>query len=91
MGKKKTAKKAPTKECPKCGAKVHTRKAVCDCGHKFAAKAKPKAAPKKKAAKKAAAPKKTPQPTLVDALKAERKNLERRISKVDDLLQTYGE
>jgi len=86
MGKKKAARTAPTKDCPKCGAKVHTRKAVCDkCGHKFAAK--PKAAPKKKT--KAAAPKKTAQPTLLDALKAERSNLEQRISKIDDLLDTY--
>jgi len=49
-------KKPPTKKCPKCGAEVHARKAVCDCGHKFrkkrVKKAAPKAAPMTKAAPK---------------------------------------
>jgi hypothetical protein len=84
MAKTKVSKKAPMKECPKCKAKVHTRKATCDCGYKFRAKAKPKTAPKTKAAKPA--PK---APSLTSALKAERATLQKRIAKIDDLLDTY--
>ena len=85
MAKKKLNKKAPRKQCPKCKTKVHARKATCDCGYKFAsAKAKPKAAAKKKAAKPA--PKAT---SLANALKAERAMLQKRIAKIDDLLDTY--
>ncbi len=28
------------KTCPKCGAVVHAKRAVCDCGHAFACKRK---------------------------------------------------
>jgi len=88
MGKKKAARKAPTKDCPQCKAVMHVRKAVCDkCGHKFAAKAKPKAAPKPKAAK--ATPTAAKPPSLTAALKAERKTLQQRLAKIDDLLDTY--
>jgi len=88
MGKKKVAKKAPQKKCPKCGAMMHVRKAACDCGHKFKAAAKKTAAPKKTKAAKATptAPK---APSLEAALKAERKNLQQRLAKIDDLLDTY--
>jgi len=35
-GKKKKAKrKAPTKTCPDCSAKLHPRKKECPCGHKW--------------------------------------------------------
>jgi len=82
MVKKKVARKAPQKQCPKCGKKVHARKSVCDCGHQFTTTPKKKAAPAKK---KAAQPS-----TLVDALKSERSNLQQRITKIDDLLDTYS-
>jgi hypothetical protein len=87
MGKKKVANKGPQKKCPKCGAMVHVRKAACDCGHEFKAASKKKAAPKKKATKATpAAPKAT---SLTAALKAERKTLQQRLAKLDDLLDTY--
>ena len=76
MAKKKAAKKSPQKTCPKCGASVHVRKAVCDCGHKFGATtaSKKKAAPKKKTDK------------FSEALKAEREVLQRKIDAIDELL-----
>ena len=88
MGKKKVAKKAPQKECPKCGAMVHVRKTACDCGHKFRAAAKSTAAPKKTKAGKAT-PTVPKAPSLEAALKSERKNLQQRLAKIDDLLDTY--
>ena len=37
--KSQARKRRPTnwnkKKCPKCGAMVHVRKTVCDCGHAF--------------------------------------------------------
>ncbi len=85
MGKKKVATKMPQKQCPKCGAMAHVRKAACDCGHKFKAAAKKTAAPKKTKAAKA-----TPKaPSLEAALKAERKILQQRLAKIDDFLKTY--
>lgn len=55
---------APVKSCPECGASLHTRKRLCDCGHNFprsiksmrksAEKKAIKQAAKKKAAKKTA-------------------------------------
>lgn len=84
MGKKKATRKAPTKECPKCGKKVHVRKSACTCGHQFTAK---KAAPTPK--KKKAARSKPQATNLTDALKAERATLQQRIDKIDELLDTY--
>ncbi len=46
MAKKKRT--APQKQCPKCGAAVHARKAVCDCGHIFASKKPVRKKPVKK-------------------------------------------
>lgn len=31
----KKKRKAPTKECPDCSAKLHPRKKECPCGHEF--------------------------------------------------------
>ena len=31
------------KNCPKCGASLHVRKAICMCGHRFAAQPPPQA------------------------------------------------
>ena len=88
MAKKKVANKMPQKQCPKCGAMAHVRKAVCDCGHKFKAGVKKTAAAKETKAAKATptAPK---APSLEAALKAERKNLQQRLAKIDDFLNTY--
>jgi len=88
MAKKKTSRKAPLKECPKCKKKVHARRSVCDCGHQFEAASKKKAASKQKKTTKATpiAPK---APSLTSALKAERKTLQQRLAKIDDLLDTY--
>jgi hypothetical protein len=36
----KRKRKAPMKSCAQCSAKVHVRKASCDCGHKFPKKVK---------------------------------------------------
>lgn len=85
MGKKKLNRKPPEKKCPKCGAMMHSRKSTCDkCGHVFKAK---KAAPKKT---KAVGTTPTPKPpSLQAALKAERKTLQQRLAKIDDLLDTY--
>ena len=88
MGKKKVAKKMPQKQCPKCGAMAHVRKAACDCGHDFKAAAKKTAAPKKTKVAKAT-PTAPNAPSLEAALKAERKNLQQRLAKIDDLLDTY--
>ncbi|MCP4782656.1 MAG: hypothetical protein GY878_03790 [Fuerstiella sp.] len=83
MAKKKTAKKAPQKQCPKCSGHVHVRKSTCDCGHKFGTTTKKKKpVPKKsKAVPKAA--------SFFDALKSEREALQQRIEKIDELLKSY--
>ncbi len=39
VGGKRT-RKAPMKSCSQCSAKVHVRKASCDCGYKFPKKVK---------------------------------------------------
>ena len=88
MSKKKVANKVPQKQCPKCGAMAHVRKAACDCGHKFKAAAKKTPAPKKARAAKAT-PTAPNALSLETALKAERKNLQQRLAKIDDLLDTY--
>jgi hypothetical protein len=81
MAKKKAA---PSTPCPNCGKPNHPRTKICGhCG-----KETKKATPKKKSNKKAAQPK--PQATsLSAALKAERKTLQQRIDKIDDLLDSY--
>ena len=33
--KKKAKRKAPTKQCPECEARVHPRKKECPCGYKW--------------------------------------------------------
>jgi hypothetical protein len=85
MGRKKAARKAPQKQCPKCGAMVHARKSACDCGHQFTAAAKKRAAPAKKKAVKA----KPKANSFADALVAERDALKQRLDKIDELLDTY--
>lgn len=44
----KLSRKAPTKACPDCGLKIHARRGVCDCGHKFPKKVKRDAKPTKR-------------------------------------------
>ena len=81
MAKKKvTKKKAPQKECPKCGTHMHVRTAQCKCGHKFGTIAKKKAIPKKKQPASKTG-------SLADALKAEREVLQRKIDAIDQLLE----
>jgi len=84
MGKKKATRKAPSTPCPKCAKPNHPRKSVCEhCGKEIR-----KATPKKAAPAKAA-PQATKAVSLTAALKAERKTLQQRIDKINDLLDTY--
>ena len=65
--KKKGRKgKVPTKPCPDCGGKLHTRKRICECGHKFPQGKKTIQKARERALKKKKPTRKTPLKTCTD-------------------------
>lgn len=90
MAKKKAVRGRGRKQCPKCKSFVGVRTITCDCGYEFPGRSKvgvnPRAAEQDRFRNSLIAEKNRLEEQLRN-----RELIEKRLKKIDELLQTFGE